>query len=457
MDDENKNLPEPVDEAEEKSPAEPKKEQNDGAQRKISWNRKYTTIAVYALIVILFAVLCTFFFLNYNDFGKYVSNFLSVFNPIFYGILFAYILNKILKPLETKALKKFSSRFPKAARVVCVLFTVIVFAALILLIVWTIIPQVISGYNDLESKMEFYIASFRGWLQGLVDSGGAFSNYISSILEYVNTLVDRFYEFLKGIIPILTSAAPKIAVTLKDILLGLVFSIYFLIAKEHLCAQFKKLTRAVFGEKAYSGTLKFASLVDDKFGSFLSERILESLIVGLFTLIFGVSVGIPYYPLISIVLGISNIVPLFGPIAGIFVSSFIILVSSMNIWMLIGFILFEIALQIVQAIISRRRSVGRNGLSATWIFVSIILMTGLFGIAGTVIGVPAFAVLYEVVAEWTKKRLLKKELPTETEDYLSEDDRKRMADEQAAHDERASARKEKYKRIISKIGKKSKK
>ncbi|MBQ9510325.1 MAG: AI-2E family transporter [Clostridia bacterium] len=455
MDQNDKNLPENINEPAENEPAE--LHEDDSQPRKISWNRKYTTIAVYALIVILFAVFCTFFFLNYNDFGNYISSFLSVFNPIFYGILFAYILNKIVKPLENKVLKKFSARFPKAARIICVLFTVIVFAAIILLIVWTIIPQVISGYNDLESKMEFYIASFRDWLQGLVDDGGAFSSYVSSILEYVNNIVDKFYEFLKDLIPLITSAAPKIVVTLKDILLGLVFSIYFLIAKEHLCAQIKKLTRAMFGEKFYSKSIKFSALVDEKFGSFLSERLLESFIIGLITLLFGVIIGIPYYPLISIVLGVSNIVPLFGPIVGIFVSSFIILISSMNIWMLIGFIIFEIAAQIVQAAISRSRAVGRNGLSATWIFVSIILMTGLFGIAGTVIGVPAFAVLYEIISDWTKKRLAKKEMPTETEDYMSEEDRVRMAEEDEASKQRKAERNEKYKALIARIGKKRKK
>ena len=222
--DENKNLPELPPEENEK-------------KRRINWNKNYTTIAVYALFVILFAVVCVFFFLNNHDFGKYASGFLSVFNPIIYGMIFAYILNKLMKKVEIYVfgfLERPGKR--RLQRTLSVFLTVIAVVLIICLFLWLLVPQVVAGYADLEGKLTFYIGNVQKWLETLDDNAGAFADYIASAVKYINSLIDRVYEIIKNITPKIAGMAKNFVVTLKDILLGFVFAIYFLFAKERLSA-----------------------------------------------------------------------------------------------------------------------------------------------------------------------------------------------------------------------------
>lgn len=392
--------------------------------RRVEWNRKYTTIAVYALLVILFAVVCVFFFLNYNDFGKYISKIIAVFNPIFYGIIIAYLLNYAVKLFE-RSVFHFLDKPGKlrTRRLLSVFLTAICVLMVFSLVMVILIPQVIAGYKDLEGKMGFYIESVQKWLTDVSGKEGIFSSFITSAVEYINSFIGRAYELLQNIVPLITSAAKTIVVTVKDLLLGFIFAIYFLIAKERLCVQLKKLVRAISGNRFYDGTMRVCSLVNDKFGSFLIGRIIDSILISVLCFIGTWAIGIPYYPLVSLIIGLTNIVPLFGPIVGIVVTGFIVFISSMNPWMLFWYLLFVILLQIVNAnFINGKMPGGNAGLSATWIFIAIIIMTGFFGIAGTIIGVPLFAVLYDVGKRWTEKKLAAKNAPINTKDYYADED-----------------------------------
>lgn len=431
--DDNKNLPDlPKEETEKK--------------RKVDWNKKYTTIAVYALFVILFAVVCVFFFLNNHDFGKYASSFLSVFNPIIYGMIFAYLLNKLMKKVEIYVfgfLERPGKR--RLQRTFSVFLTVIAVVLVICLFLWLLVPQIVAGYADLEGKMKFYIGNVQQWLETLDDNAGAFSEYIASAVKYINNLIDKVYEIIKNITPQIAGAAKNIVVTVKDVLLGFVFAIYFLFAKERLSAQANKALRALMTDKAYTGTKKVVSLIDDKFGNFVTGKILDAILVGLICFFGCWAIGVPYYPLISMIIGVCNLVPVFGPIVGIALSSFIVFIASMDTFLMFWYLLFVVLLQILDAHFITSKLVGEKlGLPAMWIFASLIVMAGFFGLPGMIIAVPTFDVIRELLKEKTESRLGKKGAPTDTEEYYSSDDGIAIHEEQQQATEKSRARDKKF-------------
>lgn len=430
-----------------------------GKKRRVNWNKKYTTIAVYALFVILFAVVCVFFFLNNHDFGKYASGFLSVFNPIFYGMLFAYLMNKLMKKVELNVfgfLERPGKR--RLQRALSVLVTVVTVVLVFCLFIWILIPQVMAGYKDLEGKMKFYIGSVQEWLETLDDNAGEFSEYIASAVGYINSLIDKAYELIRNVIPQVAGAAKNIVVTVKDMLLGFVFAIYFLFAKERLSAQTSKTLRALCTDRSYGKIRKVAGLIDEKFGNFLTGKILDSLFVGIICFAGCWAIGVPYYPLISIIVGVCNLVPVFGPIVGIALSGFIVFIASMDVSLMFWYLLFVVLLHIFDAHFVSSKLVGeKTGLPAMWIFASLIVMAGFFGLPGMIIAVPTFDVIHELLKEKTKSRLEKKGASPDTIDYYASEDGVALCEEQKEASEKSRIRDRDITLYVKKLFSKKKK
>ena len=418
----------------------------------IDWNLNYTTIAIYALIVILFAVFCAFIFLNNNDFGKYLSAFISVFNPILYGILFAYLMNYIVRFFENTLLKSLVAKgHRRTSRLYAVIMTTVIVIAVISVVVLAIVPNAKQGYADLKGKMGIYIEDVRKWFEQLADGEGLFASYMSSVLTYLNDLVQDLYAMISNASKVVLDSLGEIVVTLKDILLGLVFAFYFLFSKERLTAQLKKALRAVTSDGVYEKTLHVVSLIDEKFGGFLTIRILDSIVVGVVCFLGTWPLDIPYHALISLVLGAACLVPIFGPIVAITVTGFIVFARSTNPWLLIAFLAFAIIIHIVNSNLLRFTTRKASaGLSAMLIFVAILVMTGFFGLFGLVFGVPIFAVIYDLIKEWSENRLKKKAAPVETIEYISTGAGEELNKEAEEKEEKKAKRDEKIKNLFKK-------
>lgn len=418
----------------------------------LDWNVNYTTIAIYALIVILFAVLCAFIFLNNNDFGKYLSSFISVFNPIIYGVLFAYLLNYIVRFFESTMLKSIVAKgHRRSARLYAVLMTVVVVLAVIFVVVLSIVPNAKQGYEDLQSKMGGYIEDVRKWFEELAEGEGLFASYMSSALKYVNDLISNLYNVISNGSKVVLESLGTIVITLKDILLGLVFAFYFLFSKERLTAQLKKALRAVTSDGIYKKTLHIVSLIDEKFGGFVTIRILDSIVVGVVCFIGTWPLEIPYHSLISLAVGAACLVPIFGPIVVIAITGFIVFARSTNVWLLIAYLTFTIIVHIANSNLLRFMTKKASaGLSAILIFVALLIMTGFFGLFGIIFGVPIFAVIYELIKEWGEKRLKKKSAPVETIEYISAGVGEDLNKEAEAKEEKKARRDEKIKNLFKK-------
>ncbi|MBQ0010172.1 MAG: AI-2E family transporter, partial [Ruminococcus sp.] len=299
-------------------------------RKKINWNRQYTTIAVYAFLVILAGILCVVFFQNYGNLSVYVEKIFSVLNPVFLGILFAYLLNPILRLFENRifwrvGLKKGKNRLRRTLSVIC---TYIVLIAILVGFVMILVPQIVAGYKDLMCNMSNYIATIENWLNGIGEKVPTLAAPISKITASFGNFLTDISAIVEKIIPSITSAISGILTAVKNSLLGLVLSIYFLLAKEQLLAQTKKILRTMLSPERYELLLADAKIVDENFGGFFFGKIFDSLIIGVLCFISMAIIGIPYYPLVSLIVGVTNIIPFFGPIIGAIPSAFIIFIAS---------------------------------------------------------------------------------------------------------------------------------
>ncbi len=388
-------------------------------------NRKYFTIAVYALLVALFGIATVFFFLYFDGVTAFIRKFLDICAPIVYGALIAYLLNPLLRIFEQKVLKKKAGKkeLPRTTRrALAVTMTMLSFFVLIALFVWMILPQLTESVKDLGEKFPDYLQSVEELAHSIAEDGGAIADAIESLLTSLNDFIDRSYELLKEYLPTITGMLQSVALGALDVILGIVFAIYFLFSKEHIAAQFKKILRAVFKEKTYAEILRILSLTNNTFGKYFTGAILDSALVGLICFVFMMILGMPYAPLISVVIGITNVIPFFGPFIGAIPSAVILFVANPIFAVYFG-IMILVLQQIDGNIIAPRIHSATTGLDPVWIIISITLMSGFFGFVGMLIGVPLFSVLYTLLKEQVEKRLDKKHLPVESVNYMSDLDR----------------------------------
>lgn len=399
----------------EETSSEPKKKE---IRKKIQWNRQYTTIAVYAFLVILAGILCVVFFQNYGNLSVYVEKIFSVLNPVFLGILFAYLLNPILRFFENHVfwrvgLKKGKNRLRRTLSVIC---TYLVLIAILVGFVMILVPQIVAGYKDLMGNMSNYIATIETWLNSIGQKVPALAKPISKITASFGNFLTDVSGIVEKIIPSITSAISGILTAVKNSLLGLVLSIYFLLAKEQLLAQTKKVLRTMLSPERYELLLADAKIVDENFGGFFFGKIFDSLIIGVLCFISMAIIGIPYYPLVSLIVGVTNIIPFFGPIIGAIPSAFIIFIASPidAVWFIILILVIQ---QLDGNYIGPKILSSNTALEPVWIIIAITLMSGLFGFGGMLLGVPLFAVLYVFIKRKVEEKLERKNCPSDTEDY----------------------------------------
>ena len=197
-------------------------------------NRKYFTIAIYSLIVLLVGIGFVFLLWNFSTVKLYISKILDICSPIMYGALIAYILNPLMKIFEEKVFKNRKAEeglSRTARRIVSVIMTFLSFFVLLALFVWMILPQLTNSIKDLGEKFPTYLQSVEDLAHSIAASGGALATAIESLLTTINEFIDNSYDLLKQYLPVITSMLQSVALGALDIVLGIVFSIYFLMAK----------------------------------------------------------------------------------------------------------------------------------------------------------------------------------------------------------------------------------
>ena len=403
---------------------------------RLQLNKKYITISAYACISAAIILFLYFVGDNLQFISSGFIKFNNIMTPVYYGIIFAYIANPLLKFTENKIFRFKKKERKLLKRALSLLLTYIIIFSVLTAFFMLLLPQVITSYNDLYSKIEIIISdsveniektlSFPSKIKEnspvLYDTYiklGSFIDY-SKFTEYIESAANEIYSVLRNLIPNIFSYVAAFFIGFKNILIGLIFSAYFLASKEKLLAQIRKILRSILPDKLYFSFYEFAHDADKKFGSFIIGKIVDSLIIGLITFIVLAIIGMPFYPLISVIVCITNVIPFIGPFIGAIPCAFIVLTVSP--WYCLIFIIFIIILQQIDGNYIGPKILGEAiGISSLWILFAITVMGGYFGLVGMLIGAPTFAVLYSLIKKSVENRLAKKALPVTTDSYYADD------------------------------------
>ncbi|MDE6832884.1 MAG: AI-2E family transporter [Ruminococcus sp.] len=390
---------------------------------KINWNEKYNTIAVYTVLTFTACILVYTFIFNFTGIGDIIHTILNVTAPIIWGLIIAYLLNPVMLWLE-KRIRRYTEKDKKRlklTRILSVTATMIIFLAMLITLCSIIVPQVTDSLMGIIENIGTYFNNLEKWINGILAkypeilslANSQIENFETTLTNAINQIMPKIGEIMKTI----TDGTLTFLIALKDFLIGVIVSVYFLMDKEHFQARLKKVTYALFPERASSGVLRICSQVNSSISGFISGKIVDSIIIGCLCFICMTIMKIDFTVLISVIVGITNIIPFFGPFIGAIPSAVLLLVSTPE--EVIPFLILIFVLQQIDGNIIGPKILGQSiGISAFWVLFSILLGSGLFGIAGMILGVPIFAVLYSLVTQFINYRLESKNLSSDTKAYI---------------------------------------
>lgn len=399
--------------------------------------RKYLYQGLTALMVAAAAIAVVFAFLKIQVLRAVCEKILDILMPIIIGAVLAYLLT----PLYNRCVGYFLPPFAKwfrseqrgrsfakaAATILCMSATIAVVTGLVAIM----LPQLIRSVEGIIATFSTNTENFSHWLQKILQDNpkveetvlGYYNLMLNNIESWMNS--ERIKSFLaESIMPnvqnVLTGVSAGvlyILIWLKNILIGLIVAIYLLNMKHTLCGQTKKLIYSIFKVGQANWILNESRFIDKMFGGFIIGKLLDSLIIGILCFIGTQLMKMPYALLISVVIGVTNIIPFFGPFIGAVPTAFLVLlVSPMKC---LYFLLFILLLQQFDGNILGPKILGEyTGISSFWVLFSILVFGGLFGFIGMIIAVPTFAVLYDLLHQWSTVKLKERQLSTQTADYM---------------------------------------
>ena len=401
---------------------------------KSPFQNQYFRVAVSAWLVIVMSILCFFTFYKLDTIKEILGQLSSILRPFTFGFVVAYLLLPIFNTLVRKTNPWFSRviRNPKKAKsfnkLFCSLISVTFFLLIVVALLSMVLPQLAESVMGLLEKLPEYLNRTEEWLTVHLFSNNPilegnvqqlYASVSSSLMEWANTqLVPQLLEVMRG--NFVGSFVSNTISFLKTVLVGFISAVYMLNSKDTFSAQGKKLIYSMFHTDTANVILENIRFVHKVFGGFITGKLLDSLIIGLITFFAMSILQMPYVLLISVIIGVTNIIPFFGPFIGAIPSTLlIILVSPLQG---VYFVTFILILQQFDGNILGPKILGDStGLASFWVMFAILLFGGMFGFAGMVVGVPLFAVIYSAVSGLVNRSLGKKKLSVQTADYITLD------------------------------------
>ncbi|MDR1905638.1 MAG: AI-2E family transporter [Clostridiales bacterium] len=361
----------------------------------------------YKLIILGAALLSVV--MNFKDALNATAKVIGAFSPVFIGILFALILNIPLNFYERKLFVFQKSKLKKHKRTIGLIATYATFLIVVGGLFVIVLPHLIRSLTALGEHIPGYIGVIPEKIQELAQKLGIPDEAVKSILASVQKYSEVLYEKLIGYLPKVLEFSKNIFKGLYNFLMGLALSIFILGRKEKLVFQFKRILTAVFGQHTANNIFNVVLMANKKLSRFLAGQTFECLLVGAACFVFMLIFKIPYAALVSLIIGLTNFIPMVGPLIGLIPSTLIIMLDS-PIKALYFVIIENVIQQLESTFIYPKVVGGKLGLSGVWVFASVLVLGNLFGFIGMFLGVPLFACLYAVIGEAVKTRLAKSEI-----------------------------------------------
>ncbi|MCR5673275.1 MAG: AI-2E family transporter [Lachnospiraceae bacterium] len=365
-----------------------------------------------------------------------ISKFLSIMTPLIAGLIIAYVLNPVMRFMETKMFfplwnrikskkKKAYSKERIVIRVISAFLTLILFIAVIYALVMSIFPQLLVSIQSIIKRIPVYLMNVNEYYATVLSQypklEELLTQYSIDVSQlFYNKILPYFEDILSKTSTSLLGSIIVIFKSLLNFIIGIIISIHLLIDKEKFLAQSKKVLYAFLKRERANNFINNLRYSHKIFGGFITAKVIDSIIIG-FICYFGMKImNLPYGVLISVIVGITNVIPYFGPFIGAIPSAFFILMVDPKKCLI--FVIFVIILQQFDGNILGPKILGDStGLNSFWVIFSITVFSGLFGVAGMFIGVPAFAVIYAAFRTLINKRLEIKHMPVETSYYVDSD------------------------------------
>lgn len=368
------------------------------------------SILLYSLVAVI-GVAAYFLFLKFESFQGAFRFIVSIFMPFLIGFIIAYLLNPIMKLVENKLLfwmksSKHPTRYQKAKRICSILITYVLTLGIVTALTVLLIPQVKTSVETLFKNIPSYIRvlseNISGWVKMYHLDAAMFDQLLpyDTLTEYITALLNACFGWLVNVPMLLTTGFTNIVV-------GFIVSVYFLFDKEKFSRNLKKTVYALCKPATAEKVIDITKMSDRTFSQFIIGKIIDSAIIGVIAFPFMLMIYRPYALLISVIIGVTNVIPFFGPFIGAIPSALLILIVAPD--RLLWFIIFVLVLQQFDGNILGPKILGdTTGLSPIWVLVGILAGSKLLGFTGMIIGVPLTAVLYILFKSYIEKKYQEK-------------------------------------------------
>lgn len=363
------------------------------------------------ILIATYSLFLAFLLINFVNIIGFLGELISIIKPFIIGLGIAFVINLLVKIYENKLIPTLDkkNRLAKSKRGIALIMSLTTLAVLIWLLLAFVIPQLIDSMKILVESIPGYMKS----LENLVMPYVSETKFLSSIWENIvvawKDILQFASQFVGQSISGIVNTTFSITNGVYTIIISFVISIYMIISKEELIFGAKKITYVLFGKKNAEKIIKIGRLTNTTFSKFIGGQCMEAIIVGILCFIGMLILRMPYPLLISVIIGATNMLPIFGPFIGTIPSAFILLMvdPSKALW----FIVFIIILQQIESGLIYPRVVGGSiGLSAIWVLFAITIGGELFGLIGMLLGVPTVAVIYGLVKDNVENKLKEKKI-----------------------------------------------
>lgn len=366
---------------------------------KTSINLKNLTLR-NLIVLMTYTALLILGIINFRYIINFILSFIDILSPFIIGFMLAFILNIPMKYFY----KKLQVKNEKKKRIIASLLSILLVLLIVIVVIIVVLPQVISNVKLLIENSPEIFGQAKEWLDYLLKQFNASPEIVLKMEDFQKNIGDTIISQLSSWMPSIASGVSHFTSSIMNLFMGIIIAVYMLFSKDTLIRQVKKLAKAIFKEKTYKQLETVVSLTANTFENFLTGQLTEAVIIGVLCYIGCLILKIPYASIAAIVIGFTNIIPYFGPIIGAALSSILILLVSPV--KAIVFLIFSTLLQQFESNLIYPHVVGNSvGLSALWVLFSVTVGGGLFGIPGMIFGLPIFSVLYELLREWTNRRI----------------------------------------------------
>lgn len=389
--------------------------------------KPYFASALVIFIVFCCCALVFFAIYRFDGVVRACTTLMRVMRPIIIGLVIAYLINPIVifidKHLWKFLKKKMKSerRAKKFSRVAATAVSLIIFILILVLLVYMMLPQLIESISGMIRNLPEQAKAFIDWYHGYRQTDNEIAIALEEVFVKGTAYLETWFETrllpdLRLYVTSLTTGVISAVTVLFNFMIGLIIAAYVLMTKEHFVAQFKKIVYALFKPQTGNVIVETVRRSNEIFGGFISGKIIDSAIVGILCYIVLTIMKMPYTLLVSAFVGITNIIPFFGPFIGA-VPSFIIIVLASPVQGFYFLIVIFILQQLDGNVIGPKILGDSTGLSSFWVVFAIMVGGGLFGVPGMILGVPTFAVIYYIVSRAVNFFLRRRGLSEDTGDY----------------------------------------